>query len=85
MYLWTQLLILITKHAGIVGELSQNGDAYIWTHKKIEIGYNGNQIVDVNLTSESKAKLTPNTKLTFTYEVEYFVFRTFKVAVGAIT
>lgn len=43
--------------------------AYIWTHKKFEIGYNGNRIVDVNLTSESKKHLQPNAKLEFSYEV----------------
>jgi transmembrane 9 superfamily protein 3 len=43
--------------------------AYIWTHKKFEVGYNGDRIVDVNLTSESKKQLQPNTKLEFSYEV----------------
>ncbi len=43
--------------------------AYIWTHKKFEIGYNDNRIVDVNLTSESKTQLQPNTKLVFSYEI----------------
>ena len=43
--------------------------ASIWTHKKFEIGYNENRIVDVNLTSESKTTLQPNSKLSFTYEV----------------
>jgi len=42
---------------------------YIWTHKKLDIGYNGKHIVDVNLTSESKVKLQPNAQLKFTYEV----------------
>jgi transmembrane 9 superfamily protein 3 len=43
--------------------------AYIWTHKKFEIGYNDNRIVDVNLTSESKTQLQSNTKLVFSYEI----------------
>jgi transmembrane 9 superfamily protein 3 len=42
---------------------------YIWTHKKFEIGYNGNRIVDVNLTSDSKVQLQPNAKLVFSYEI----------------
>ena len=45
--------------------------AYIWTHKKFDIGYNDNRIVDVNLTSESKVQIQPNTKLTFSYEVAW--------------
>lgn len=51
-----------------------NGESqyYIWTHKKFDIGYRGNQIVDVNLTiDENKAKLIPNTKVQFTYEVNW--------------
>lgn len=56
--------------AGIVGEIDEGGDGYyIWTHKKFDIGYNGKQIVDVNLTSESKVKLEPNIKISFSYEV----------------
>lgn len=55
---------------GIIGEIGENGEEYyIWTHRKIEIGYNKNQITDVNLTSESKVKLSANAKITFTYEV----------------
>lgn len=55
---------------GIVGEIGEGGDTYyIWTHKKFEIGYNGKQIVDVNLTSEVKVKLEPKIKLVFTYQV----------------
>lgn len=63
---WCISLTLI----GIVGEVDDGGDGfYIWTHKKFDIGYNGNQIVDVNLTSEAKVKLAPNTKISLTYEV----------------
>ena len=55
---------------GIVGEIEEGGDGYyVWTHKKLDIGYNENQIVDVNLTSEAKVKLTPDLKIPFTYEV----------------
>ena len=45
--------------------------AYIWTHKKFEIGYHGNRIVDVNLTSESKIQIQANAKISFTYEVSW--------------
>lgn len=55
---------------GIVGEIDEGGDGYyIWTHKKLDIGYNDLQIVDVNLTSEAKVKLAPGIKIPFTYEV----------------
>lgn len=54
--------------AGIVGEVDGE-EVFIWTHKKFDIGYNGKNIVDVNLTSETKVKLQPNIQLKFTYEV----------------
>ena len=57
---------------GIVGEIDEGGEGfYIWTHKKFDIGGNGKQIVDVNLTSEAKVKLAPNLKIPFTYEVKW--------------
>ena len=44
---------------GIVGEQGEDGkDFFIWTHKKFEVGFNGNQIVDVNLTSEVKVRFS---------------------------
>lgn len=62
--------------AGIVGEADENGeDYYLWTYKKLEIGYNGNRIVDVNLTSEGKVKLVPNTKIQMSYSVSNVVIR----------
>lgn len=65
--IYTESLIL-----GIVGEIEENGDGYyIWTHKKLDIGHNGKQIVDVNLTSEAKVKLAPNADISFTYEVKW--------------
>ena len=55
---------------GIVGEVDDGGDGhYVWTHKKFDIGFNENYIVDVNLTSEAKVKLKPGIKIPFTYEV----------------
>lgn len=55
---------------GIIGEMDESGKAaYLWTHKKFEIGYNGNRIVDVNLTSEGKVQIEPQKKIAFSYEV----------------
>jgi transmembrane 9 superfamily protein 3 len=56
----------------IVGEIEKAGQGYfMWTHKKFEIGYNGKNIVDVNLTSMKKVKLQPNINVEFTYEVSW--------------
>ena len=58
--------------SGIVGEIDDSKDAYyIWSHKKFDIGYNENRIVDVNLTSETKQKLELGAKIKFTYEVNW--------------
>lgn len=55
-----------------MGEIDEANDAYyIWTHKKFDLGYNANQIVDVNLTSESRQKLELGAKIKFTYEVNW--------------
>lgn len=62
---------------GVVGEIENNDGIsvsdsyYIWTHKKFDIGYNGNQIVDVNLTSENKVKLVQGARIPFSYEVNW--------------
>lgn len=65
---WYQMYIDDLPIWGIVGEVTDS-NYYIWTHKKFEMGYNGKQIVDVNITSEDKVLLTPTAKLSFTYEV----------------
>ncbi|XP_070545494.1 transmembrane 9 superfamily member 3-like [Ptychodera flava] len=69
---WYQMYIDDLPIWGIVGEIDEGGDGYyIWTHKKFDIGYNNNQIVDVNLTSEAKVKLTPDIKIAFSYQVQW--------------
>ena len=42
---------------------------HLWTHKKLEIGYNGKHIVDVNLTSDVKVELKAEAKIPFSFEV----------------
>ncbi|CAB3367735.1 transmembrane 9 superfamily member 3 [Cloeon dipterum] len=71
---WYQMYIDDLPIWGIVGESEENGGTvnhFIWTHKKFDIGYNGNKIVDVNLTSENKVRLDLNAKIPFTYEVNW--------------
>jgi transmembrane 9 superfamily protein 3 len=67
---WYQMYIDDLPIWGLVGEVSDT-DYYIYTKKKLDIGYNGQQIVDVNLTSEDKVKLVPGAKIAFTYEVTW--------------
>jgi len=56
---------------GLVGKVdsSDPNQVLLFTHKKIEIGYNGEQIVDVNVTADNKVILKPNSEVIFTYEV----------------
>ena len=64
---------IVWSPTGIVGEIEEGGENYyIWTHKKFDIGVNGNQVVDVNLTSETKVKLKPGSKMEFSYEASMF-------------
>lgn len=59
----------------MVGEPQENSNGEItysiYTHKKLDIGYNGKQIVDVNLTSENKIELHPGKEINFSYEVNW--------------
>ncbi|XP_076368296.1 transmembrane 9 superfamily member 3-like [Tachypleus tridentatus] len=67
---WYQLYIDDLPIWGIVGDVDKSDNSYyIWTHKKFDIGYNDDRIVDVNLTSEAKVKLEVGKKITFSYEV----------------
>ena len=72
---WYQMYIDDLPIWGVVGEIPKTDDdkkpehLYIWTHKKFEIGYNGDRIVDVSMTSENKQKLVEGMMIPFTYEV----------------
>lgn len=69
---WYQMYIDDLPIWGIVGEIGtdeNHGDFFLWTHKKFEIGYNGDQIVEVSVTSENKVKLVQGAKINFSYEV----------------
>lgn len=69
---WYQMYIDDLPIWGIVGEVNEaNNEYYIWTNKKFDMGFSGNQIVDVNLTSEAKVKLVPGSKIAFTYETQW--------------
>lgn len=56
---------------GRVGERGEDKRYYIFTHKKFEIGINGNRIVDVKLSTENRQALEPGAKIKFSYEVTF--------------
>lgn len=68
---WYQMYLDDLPIWGVVGEIGDAGEHHIFTHKKFEIGFNGKQIVDVNLTSENKVRLEKGAVLSFTYEVSW--------------
>lgn len=68
---WYQMYIDGLPIWGRVGERGDDKKYYIYTHKKFEIGYNGNRIVDIKLTTEKREPLIPGTKIKFTYEVSF--------------
>ena len=77
---WYQMYIDDLPIWGIVGEIDEKEKSTtysIWTHKKFSIGVNGQQIVDVNLTSEGKQQLTPGMVLDFTYEASVTTYHSF--------
>lgn len=67
---WYQMYIDGLPIWGVVGK-EEDHKYYIYTHKKFDIGHNGKQIVDVNVTPEHKRLLEVGAKLEFTYEVNW--------------
>uniref|UniRef100_A0A5K4F6B2 Transmembrane 9 superfamily member n=1 Tax=Schistosoma mansoni TaxID=6183 RepID=A0A5K4F6B2_SCHMA len=68
---WYQMYLDDLPIWAVVGEVSKDGHPSIWTHKELEIGYNENQIVFVNLINGDLTPLKPNTKITFSYKVRW--------------
>ena len=72
---WYQMYIDDLPVWGIVGDEEGERDGpkqyYIWTHKKFDIGYNGDQIVDINLTSDGKVLREPDVSIAFSCEVNW--------------
>lgn len=69
---WYQMYLDELPMYGMVGEMdsSTTPSSYrLFTHKKLEIGYNGEQIVDVNVTSDVRVPLASGATISFSYEV----------------
>ena len=55
-----------------IGEVDEKSNSYyLFTHRKLDIAYNENRIVDVNMTNENKVKLEPGASIPFSYEVNW--------------
>ncbi|KRX16502.1 Transmembrane 9 superfamily member 3 [Trichinella nelsoni] len=72
---WFQMYIDDLPLWGIVGEYrndENSGESMkLFTHRLFEIGYNGNTIVEVNLTSNNRIDLKPDVAFDLTYEVKW--------------
>ncbi|KRX45003.1 Transmembrane 9 superfamily member 3 [Trichinella murrelli] len=70
---WFQMYIDDLPLWGIVGEYrndENSGESMkLFTHRLFEIGYNGNTVVEVNLTSNNRIDLKPDVAFDLTYEV----------------
>lgn len=67
---WYQMYIDGLPIWGKVGE-RDGKNYYIYTHKKFDIGYNGEHIVDVNIATEGKQLLKTGARIKYTYEVNW--------------
>lgn len=57
---------------GMVGLTDfDTGKYHLYTHSKFEIGYNGKQIVDINLTMGMSTELKAGARIMFSYEVQW--------------
>ncbi|ONK56234.1 uncharacterized protein A4U43_C10F5500 [Asparagus officinalis] len=70
---WFELFMDDLPLWGYVGEKDKNDENkhYLFTHKKILVQYNGNQIIHVNLTQESPKLLETGKPIEMTYSVKW--------------
>eukprot|EP00270_Netrium_digitus_P021509 TRINITY_DN921_c0_g1_i1.p1 TRINITY_DN921_c0_g1~~TRINITY_DN921_c0_g1_i1.p1 ORF type:complete len:593 (-),score=100.18 TRINITY_DN921_c0_g1_i1:257-2035(-) len=75
---WYELFMDDLPIWSFVGDTSEKTDQsqgeeqiYIFTHKTFNITYNGEQIIQVNLSPENPRPITPGTTLEFTYSVKW--------------
>ncbi|TPP57914.1 Transmembrane 9 superfamily member [Fasciola gigantica] len=67
---WYQMYLDDLPIWSVVGEVANAGNkAYIWTHKKLEIGYNGQRIVRVTLFNSELVPLEVDSQVHFSYSV----------------
>ena len=65
---WYQMFLDDLPLWGMVGE-GQPGNTFVFTHSRLDIGYNGDRVIEVNLTAENPVTVRSGTATEFTYEV----------------
>jgi transmembrane 9 superfamily member 3 len=75
---WYELVVDDLPMWGMVGEVLESKDGsstgtekHIFTHRTLSISYNGDQIIEVNLTSENPVPIAVGASLQFTYTVKW--------------
>jgi len=75
---WYELFLDDLPMWGMVGEVLRDDahgrmEKHIFTHRSLSIAYNGNRVLEVNLTSENPVPIEVGRKLEFTYSVHWKV------------
>ena len=73
---WYELVVDDLPMWGMVGEVLHDTTknsmvSHIFTHRTLSLSYSGNQIIEVNLTSENPVPIEAGQKLPFTYSVTW--------------
>lgn len=73
---WYNLVLDELPIWAMVGETRANssdpdGDSLVYLHKRFSIAYNQDRVIEVNMTNENPTPLHLNSKLDFTYEVNW--------------
>jgi transmembrane 9 superfamily protein 3 len=73
---WYELFLDDLPMWGMVGEILRDDahgrmEKHIFTHRSVSISYNGDRIIEVNLTSENPVPIEVGRELAFTYSVHW--------------
>ncbi|XP_034940032.1 transmembrane 9 superfamily member 3-like [Chelonus insularis] len=69
---WYEMTLDKLPVSGTIGTIENEGnDFYLFTHKKFIIKHRGDQIIEVGLENDMRSKITPNTSIVFSYEVNW--------------
>ena len=79
---WFQMVVDDLPVWGMVGELPAeetkglhdpklHGKMRLFTHRSFSIGYNGERVVEVNVTGQNPVDVASKTRLEFTYDVRW--------------
>lgn len=72
---WYELFMDDLPIWGFVGpppeQTNDDTNVYLYTHKSLDIAYNGDRIIHINLTSENPQPISPGAAMEFTYSITW--------------